>query len=140
MKTRNCIQWTLALACILAQGSSWAVNLRWLDYSPVRFFNDRDWELARGAADDALDNGKDGATVSWENPETGHRGSLTPLDTRQRNGRTCRNLVIENHARGLSGRSEFLFCQQPGGDWKMEAQDDTRGGAPAEGEPEHSSE
>lgn len=94
-----------------------ASNLRWLNYSPVRFFTDQDWEIATAAGRKALNETKDGETVSWENPKSGHFGSLTPLGTATRNGATCRQLRIVNNAKGMMGSSIYEFCQKPDGKW-----------------------
>lgn len=107
------------LLCLL-QVPAQAVNLRWLEHAPVRFFSDADWALATAAVDDALANPADGMPVQWTNPDTGHRGSATALGTLERDGRTCRELALENEARGMSGRSVFLYCRQPDGEWKIE--------------------
>lgn len=107
------------LLCLL-QVPAQAVNLRWLEHAPVRFFSDADWALATAAVDDALANPADGTPVQWSNTDTGHRGSATALGTLERNGRTCRELALENEARGMSGRSVFLYCRQPDGEWKIE--------------------
>lgn len=116
---------TAALAAFLIHGGAGAVNLFWLDSAPVRHFSDKDWEMATGAADEALMRREDGETVTWENAESGHSGAVSVMRTLQRNGRTCRDLAIENHAGGKSGRSEFLFCLQPDGQWKIEQGDQT---------------
>jgi surface antigen len=106
------------LACVLVTEASLAsANLRWLDYSPVRHFTDKDWELARAAAHDALENAADGTAVEWENPESGAHGSMTPLTTNDRNGRTCRDLKIRNHAAKLDGGGTYEFCRQDDGTW-----------------------
>jgi hypothetical protein len=110
------------LLCLL-QVPAQAVNLKWLEHAPVRFFSDADWALATAAVDDALANPEDGTPVQWNNPDSGHRGSATALGTLKRDGRTCRQLALENEARGMSGRSVFLYCLQPDGEWKIEPQD-----------------
>ena len=40
--------------CFVLVGSSVATDLRWLNYSPVRFFTDQDWDLAVAAGRRAL--------------------------------------------------------------------------------------
>ena len=68
-------------------------NLRWLQYSPVGFFTDQDWNFLK-------DSAKDGETIEWSNPASNRHGSVTPLSTRQSSDRTCRDLKIVNHANG----------------------------------------
>ncbi|MCG6898359.1 MAG: hypothetical protein LJE60_14815 [Thiocapsa sp.] len=112
-----------AMLAVLGATPAHAVNLRWLEYSPVRYFSDEDWELARAAADDALQNRPDGEAVEWHNPKTGYSGRSTPIRSLERGGKPCRELELENRARSMSGRSVFLFCLQPTNEWKTEAPD-----------------
>jgi surface antigen len=102
---------------IFAEAALASANLRWLNYSPVRYFTDQDWALARSAAKNALDSAKDGETVEWNNPDSGAHGSLTPVSSTQRNGKTCRDLEIRNHANRLDGGGTFEFCEQGDGSW-----------------------
>lgn len=112
----------LAAACLLLGSvAANAQNVRWLDYSPIRYFNDQDWEMARSAAKQALEAAEQGTPVSWSNPATGNSGSSTALESLDREGRPCGRLKIENMARGLSGQGTYLFCRQPDGEWKVEA-------------------
>lgn len=101
----------------LVQASFASGNLRWLEYSPVRFFTDKDWELAKDAAREALNNREDGQVVEWNNPDSNNHGSLTPNATRTKDGRTCRDLVIKNYANNLEGGATYEFCQKPDGKW-----------------------
>jgi len=112
------IQALVALALItLFSQVAYSSQLRWLNYSPVRYFTDADWDIAKTAARNALNDGKDGVTVNWDNPESKNHGSLTPLSTNLKNGTTCRHLKIENHANGLSGMAVYEFCKKPDGKW-----------------------
>lgn len=92
-------------------------ELRWLNDSPVRFFTDKDWELSNAARDRALEDSADGETVEWSNEESGSYGSVTPLSRVERDGLTCREAQIVNHARGRDGTSRFEFCQDADGRW-----------------------
>lgn len=121
----------VAVLLLFAQSVGEAVNLRWLEYSAVRYFSDEDWELARGAADDALQNRPDGEPVEWHNPKTGHSGRSVPLRSLDRDGKPCRELAVENRAGGMSGRSVFLFCLQPSDEWKIEPAETGAGNASA---------
>ena len=94
-----------------------ANELRWLNYSPVRYFTDQDWEMAKSAARQALNDAKDGETVEWKNPKSQNYGSLTPLSSTNKKGTTCRELKIVNHANHLDGSSVYEFCQKPDGKW-----------------------
>ena len=94
-----------------------ASNLRWLNYSPVRFFTDQDWNLATEAGRKALNDSADGETVKWNNPQSGSHGSLTPISTSTLDGQRCRKLKIENSASNMQGSSIFDFCLKADGKW-----------------------
>jgi surface antigen len=98
-----------------------AADLRWLQYSPSRFFTEKDWELAKSAARQALNEAKDRETVTWANPDTKSHGSLTPTSTNHKNGTKCRSLKIENHAKNISSGAVYRFCQQKDGKWKADS-------------------
>ena len=64
---------------------------------------DADMALARNAASDILSRGGKDASQPWENPETGARGSVTPLaQAYSADGRTCRDFL----ASYVNGRAE----------------------------------
>jgi len=107
--------------CMASASNAWSSpELRWLNNSPVRHFTDADWQMAKAAMRDALESSADGDTVSWENPETGTHGSVTPQTTETRNGMTCRQAKISNHARHLDGGGTFLFCRRADGSWGID--------------------
>lgn len=62
--------------------------------SPMAQLSEGDLARARGAAMDVLTRGASDASSSWENPETGARGTVTPVaSTYQRDGVTCRDFL-----------------------------------------------
>ena len=62
-----------------------------------------DLAFARNAASDVLTRGDKDSSQPWENPETGARGSVTPLaQAYSSEGRTCRDFL----ASYVNGRSE----------------------------------
>jgi len=109
----------LASSMFLGAFSAFAQNIRWLEYSPVRYFDDQDWDMARAAVRKALEDGGQEAPVRWTNAESGHSGSAAVVETMQRADQECRRVRIENAARGLTGQSVFVFCRQPDGEWKV---------------------
>jgi len=95
-----------------------SVNLRFLAFSPVRFFNDQDWKLLEQTSDDLLANARDGESREWKNPKTGHHGSMKALRTyKNSEGETCREVQFSNFARDMSGQSRWHLCKQPDGRW-----------------------
>jgi surface antigen len=81
-----------------------------------------DLAFARNAASDVLTRGEKDASQPWENPETGARGSVTPLaQAYSSDGRTCRDFL----ASYVNGRSERWLqgaaCQTGHGEWEIHA-------------------
>ncbi|MDJ0806537.1 MAG: RT0821/Lpp0805 family surface protein [Gammaproteobacteria bacterium] len=98
--------------------TGYPTDLQVLKYSPVRYFSETDWELAKSTAREVLNNHADHEVGSWENPETGNSGSLVVIRTGKVDGQTCKKLQIHNKANNLEGNAVYLFCQQADGKWK----------------------
>ena len=82
--------------------------------------SESDLAFARNAASDVLSKGDKDASQPWENPETGARGSVTPLaQAYTSDGRTCRDFL----ASYVNGRNESWLqgaaCQTGHGRWKI---------------------
>jgi 17 kDa outer membrane surface antigen len=73
-----------------------------------------DLAFARNAASDVLTKGDKDSSQPWQNPETGARGSVTPLaQAYSSEGRTCRDFLAsyvngtaENWLQGAACKSE----------------------------------
>ena len=79
-----------------------------------------DLAFTRNAASDVLTKGDKDSSQPWENPETGARGSVTPLaQAYSSDGRTCRDFL----ASWVNGRTESWLqgaaCQTPHGSWEI---------------------
>lgn len=79
-----------------------------------------DLAFARNAASDVLTRGDKNSSQPWENPETGARGSVTPLaEAYSSEGRTCRDFL----ASYVNGHSESWLqgagCQTNRGQWEI---------------------
>ena len=80
-----------------------------------------DLAFARTAASDVLTKGDKDSSQPWENPETGARGSVTPLSQAYsaEDGRTCRDFL----ASYVNGRSESWLqgaaCKAGRGRWEI---------------------
>ena len=79
-----------------------------------------DLAFARNAASDVLTRGDKDSSQPWENPETGARGSVTPLaKAYSEDGRTCRDFL----ASYVNGRNESWLqgaaCQIGSGRWEI---------------------
>jgi len=81
-----------------------------------------DLAFARTAASDVLTKGDKDSSQSWENPETGARGSVTPLSQAYSadDGRTCRDFL----ASYVNGRAESWLqgagCRAGHGRWEID--------------------
>ena len=80
-----------------------------------------DLAFARNAASDVLTKGDKDSSQPWENPDTGARGSVTPLAQAYSSddGRTCRDFL----ASYVNGRSESWLqgaaCKTDHGRWEI---------------------
>lgn len=93
-----------------------AFNTQFLDDAPIARFNKKDIEIWLGALTDALETGADGAEFKWENPKTGHNGTIIPLNRKTHEGMDCRDVDIQNFAGNFTGRAIHLMCRKDG-DW-----------------------
>ena len=99
----------------LAQG-----NLGFLRDTPFAHFRGNDSKLLREAALAVLKDAKAGNTQSWQNPDTGHSGTVT-LDRMfaGSNGRPCGVLRVDSRTRQVSGSSTMTVCQTADGQWQL---------------------
>jgi surface antigen len=79
-----------------------------------------DLAFARNAASDVLTKGDKDASQPWANPETGARGSVTPVaQAYASEGRTCRDFL----ASYVNGVSESWWqgaaCKTGKGEWEI---------------------
>jgi hypothetical protein len=80
-----------------------------------------DLAFARNAASDVLTKGDKDSSQPWENPETGARGSVTPLAQAYsaEDGRTCRDFL----ASYVNGQAESWLqgaaCKASHGRWEI---------------------
>ena len=97
----------------------YAANVWFAQDMPISQMTGADIEILSSAAEEALENAPDGETRQWENPETGAGGALTPLSTSEEDGMRCRRLEVANEAKGKTARTEFDYCRQADGSWKV---------------------
>ncbi len=109
----------LVFASIAVPLTIHAANMRFLEFSPSAFFTEKDWELLRTAAQDLLDNHKDGESMSWKNAESGYNGKLTVLKTYAEFGTTCRRMKVFSDALEVSATRIVNMCRNKEGVWKI---------------------
>lgn len=81
---------------------------------------DADLAFARAAANEVLNHNSSQASVPWENPRSGARGTVTPIAAAYtQDGRTCRDFLasyVNGHAQSwLQGEA----CKQRKGTWEV---------------------
>ena len=108
-----------ALAACLVSSVALGQGFDWLRMSPVSQYDDEDWEMLYAAAGEVLENGTAGVTAEWSNPRTGNSGSISVIDSFERNGRPCHSTRFMNRTATLSGSGIFVLCKVEDGTWKL---------------------
>jgi surface antigen len=86
----------------------------------VRTPTESDLAFARNAASDVLTKGDKDSSQPWENPETGARGSVTPLaQAYSADGRTCRDFLASYVNGGAESWLQGVGCQSAEGRWEI---------------------
>ena len=79
-----------------------------------------DLAFARNAASDVLTRGSKDFSQPWENPETGARGSVTPLaQAYSADGRTCRDFLASYVNRHNESWLQGAACKSGHGRWEI---------------------
>lgn len=62
-----------------------------------------------------------GETITWNNPDSGHRGTVTPVRDgyNQNTGAYCREYQTTVTVGGKQEQAYGTACQQPDGSWKV---------------------
>ena len=82
--------------------------------------DERDKKMAAEAERKALETAPSGTTVSWQNPDNGHKGTVTPVRTYQTaNGQYCREFQTNVTVEGKSEKAYGTACRQSDGSWKI---------------------
>lgn len=68
----------------------------------------------------SLEHTRTGATSSWQNPDSGHSGTVTPTRTYQQpNGAYCRDFTQTVMIDGQPQAATGTACRQPHGGWRI---------------------
>ena len=109
----------VAVVCLSSMSTAYGSNLRFLEFSPAAYFDDKDWELLESTANKLLDEGEKGASASWKNEDNGHNGMLTILDSFEKYGTTCRRVEIMSDAVEVKATRVMTMCRDKQGVWKI---------------------
>ncbi len=79
-----------------------------------------DWSLATAALREALNRKEDAASIPWQNPTTGARGTVTPIASAYvQDGFACRNFLASHVRNGRETWFEGTACRVHRGDWDV---------------------
>ena len=114
-------RFVVPLLVALAVASPAALALNWvpvLKNSPAERFDDEDLQLFIRTARKTVSEAADQQTVSWENPDTKHRGDFTILKSFTKDGRDCKQVQVRTEADGRKATSVVDACQIDG-KWRL---------------------
>lgn len=80
-----------------------------------------DRRLMGQTTEHALNEAPRNTTTQWRNPDTGHYGTVTPLNTTEpRPGTFCREYQQTVTVGGQTQQAYGTACRQPDGSWKIQ--------------------
>lgn len=75
---------------------------------------------ANQAGQQAFEGARSGQPITWNNPDSGHYGTVTPMRTfEQTPGQYCREYQQSINVGGREQQSFGTACRQPDGSWKV---------------------
>ncbi|MFN3656537.1 MAG: RT0821/Lpp0805 family surface protein [Pseudolabrys sp.] len=81
-----------------------------------------DLVFARAAASELLRRGQKDASLTWENPKTGARGTVTPIASAYRSeGRTCHDFLASYVTDKAQSWLQGEACKEQKGAWEVRA-------------------
>jgi len=105
-----------------AGNAVWAqANLGKMRDAPSTKFQPADFDLLWATIDE-VSKGQVGNSKTWENAATGSGGTIKLLKVfKSTDGRDCRRLRVDNHAKSLKGSTKQTVCASPDGKWVLDA-------------------
>ncbi|SMG13939.1 hypothetical protein [Paraburkholderia susongensis] len=123
MRTRVLFRLSAASLLLGAAIGAQAANLGFLNDTPITYMKQRDVDSIKHAVFSALDDKKDGESVTWDNEGTGNSvkidANITLDSTSTDGGHTCRSLAVVLNAKGQSMNLRPSFCKD-GGVWHLQ--------------------
>ena len=100
--------------------NAFAINLMFMSkQAPARKFSDEDWKYFDNAIIHTLKYVNDGASYNWNNPASSASGTLEVLESTTKDNVHCRRVRLPTTYAQLKGVTEFVFCKQADGGWKV---------------------
>ncbi len=118
--------WPMAIAASIAVlavalgGVNYLANQRVeQEIDQLRAAAEGDRQARQQALAQALENLVSGQTVSWENPDSGRRGSITPVRTfKNRSGQWCREYAADEWLGDKQELQRAIACREGEGLWQ----------------------
>jgi surface antigen len=83
---------------------------------------ERDLAFAKAAAREVLRKDEKDASLEWENPTTGARGTVTPIASAYtQDGQTCRDFLASFVTKSAQSWLQGEACQASRGSWEVRA-------------------
>lgn len=83
--------------------------------------DETDHMMAERTAQKSLENSPTGTTSTWSNPDSGHRGTITPTNTyRNASNQDCRDYETTVYIDGQRETATGVACRQPDGTWALQ--------------------
>jgi hypothetical protein len=115
----TCVAASLCLSALAPAQSNLGKDVQ---ESPSAKFTPHDFDQFWATIDTVSNEKVTGAVKKWENAENGNGGSIKLLRSfTSTDGRDCRRLKVENHAKKLKGVSNMTVCADPQGKWLVDA-------------------
>ena len=124
--TRTFAPWPVAIAASIAVlaialgGVNFLANQRVeQQIALLRAAAESDREARERVLSQALEKLASGETASWENPDSGRRGSITPVRTfKSRDGQWCREYAADEWLGGKRELRRAIACREGEGLWR----------------------
>jgi|HubBroStandDraft_6_1064221.scaffolds.fasta_scaffold935338_2 surface antigen len=99
------------LCLMLLSFPAFAENYGFLNNTAMSYFTKEDWQIYNNTRMRALNNGKDGVKIQWNNPNSGSFGYIIPSNTIHKNDIVCRKLTSYTTANRISGETTVSLCK-----------------------------
>lgn len=92
----------------------------WMGSEVGKSLDKADRQYASQATQNALEYTPSGKTTTWNNPDSGNYGSVTPVETYQTaSGQDCREFETTITVDGKTEVAKGTACREPDGTWRI---------------------
>jgi surface antigen len=105
--------------CAVTAGYGQGLTNPWNEPTPL---TTQDRQVIASTVQTQIHGKPPNTTAAWNNPDSGHSGTVTLLNNTTRQGLPCERIayrIIEPGGRAQHGRYVFTSCRLPDGSWKF---------------------